>query len=212
MHEKQSVRRWTPPVRGLAIDHMLKLRRCLAGLLVAIAVVAATVVNAQPASASTPIPEEYYILHWDPVNTRKCLDVEPDETTGSIFLNGTRVWQNECVVTDHMIWVVVRIGRSDRFHIRNLETQLCLDLRDGDTGDGAVIQQWACNSTSTTMMWRFEDAQVSNFFPTAKVVNVRSRKCLDVTDNSPDDFAMLQSVTCSPNHQFNTAQYFEFRR
>ena len=35
----------------------------------------------------------------------------------------------------------------------NAASGLCLDDRDGVSSNGATVQQWACNTTSTTMQW-----------------------------------------------------------
>ena len=80
---------------------------------------------------------------------------------------------------------------------------LCMDVRDGATSDGAVVQQWTCrDSSARSMVWYTSPGD----FPGAlKVRNVNSNLCLDVKGGSSADGAQLQQYHCTSN---NPAQNF----
>ncbi len=52
----------------------------------------------------------------------------------------------------NMLWPLDDITEPS-YHIVNVGTGLCLDDRDSVSSDGAAVQEWACDSTSTSMMW-----------------------------------------------------------
>jgi hypothetical protein len=83
------------------------------------------------------------------------------------------------------------------------DPHLCLDLTDGDTADGKLLQLWECtfSSTSTTMMWKFVGG---------KIINRRSGKCMDVRRGSLQPRALIQSYHCAdlPGGAPNAGQLF----
>jgi hypothetical protein len=86
--------------------------------------------------------------------------------------------------------------------IRNLETNLCLDVRDGLKSDSAVVQQWACNKNARSMLWYVQPGDFPGMF---KVRNFNSDRCLDVRGGSTADGAQLQQYHCT---SINLAQNF----
>jgi hypothetical protein len=87
--------------------------------------------------------------------------------------------------------------------IRNLNTNLCLDARDGAKTDGSVVQQWECRDRNArSMVWYVEPGDFPGMF---KVRNFNSDLCLDVRASSWDEFAQLQQYHCTSN---NVAQHF----
>ena len=87
--------------------------------------------------------------------------------------------------------------------IRNLDTNLCLDARDGARTDQSVVQQWACRDRNArSMVWYVEPGDWPGMF---KVRNFNSDLCLDVRAGSRDELAQLQQYHCTSN---NLAQNF----
>ena len=144
---------------------MRKLHRTgftLAGL----ALAAATALSAAPPAgagtgALTDFPTEFSEGFIVNVNSGLCLQPSGDNPFG----NGDIIVQRPCNNTVAQLWELVPIG-SMRFadgilfhpshpayRIESAASGMCLDDRDGVTSDGATVQQWACNTTSSTMQW-----------------------------------------------------------
>ena len=133
----------------------------LAGL----ALLAGAALNGAPAaSAATTAPLSFPSQVSQGVivnaNSGKCLEPSHED----FFGNGDLVVQRACDRGINQIWKVTPIGTKNfggswipihipAYRISNVVSGLCLDDRDGVTSDGATVQQWACNTTSTTMMW-----------------------------------------------------------
>jgi hypothetical protein len=77
--------------------------------------------------------------------------------------------------------------------IRNLDTNLCLDVRDGSKSDWAVVQQWTCDKNARSMLWYVEPGDFTGMF---KVRNFNSDRCLDVKGGSSEEWAQLQQYHC----------------
>jgi len=127
---------------------------------------AASAATAGPAAAAAPmnIPpsvfSEGFLVN---ANSGKCLVPSRDNPMG----NGDLVVQLPCDGTTGQAWEFEPVGNQlfinelwplhnvvlASFHIVNAGTGLCLDDRDGVSSDGAAVQEWACNSTNTSMMW-----------------------------------------------------------
>ena len=89
----------------------------------------------------------------------------------------------------------------------NLGSGMCLDLRDGATADGSPVQQWTCNTTSTTMLWTREVPKGLTFW---QYRNERSGKCLDVRGGSQAPGTVLQIYRCTSTATSpNPAQLFQ---
>ena len=95
------------------------------------------------------------------VNSGKCL--VPDQS--NFFGDGDLVVQRTCNDTVGQTWEAIPLGLKTfwdygggthyAYRIVNAGSGLCLDDRDGVTSDGATVQEWTCNTTSTTMQWAF---------------------------------------------------------
>jgi hypothetical protein len=119
---------------------------------------------APPAGAATTAPMTFpdqlsqgIIVN---ANSGKCLQPSVDNING----NGDLVVQSTCNGSPAQSWEVRPIGTRNytdwlapfnlpSYRIVNVGSGLCLDDRDGVASDGAAVQQWACNNTSTTMVW-----------------------------------------------------------
>ena len=102
---------------------------------------------------------------------------------------------------DWFCWNCISTGPTG-YLIRNLDTDLCLDVRDGSKSDGAVVQQWTCNKKARSMLWRVQPGDFPGMF---KVRNFNSDRCLDVKGGSSADGAQLQQYHCT---SMNLAQNF----
>jgi len=99
------------------------------------------------------------------------------------------------------LWTSIKNGTTG-YLIRNLDTNLCLDVRDGSKSDSAVVQQWTCNKNARSMLWYVEPGDFPGMF---KVRNFNSDKCLDVKGGSWGEGVQLQQYHCTSN---NLAQNF----
>ena len=78
----------------------------------------------------------------------------------------------------------------------NYNSGKCLDVTGRSTANGAVLQQWTClsGSSASNQGWAFIPAARSGYYT---VVNLNSNKCLDVTDRSTANGAIIQQYTCN---------------
>jgi len=185
-------------------------RRARIAALVAstVAALSGTVVAAGSAHADYSIPSgPIRIVNY---GSGKCVEPAPEIGTGNFFVNGLPIWQRTCDGAPQQRWhlepagygPVGRYGNFPRYHIVDEYSGQCLDLRDGRTNDGAPLQQWSCNGSSTTMMWAvFDDFDGGS----RQLVNARSAVCADVQWGSLQDYAYLQNYHCTDG---NTAQHF----
>jgi hypothetical protein len=175
----------------------------LAGL----ALAAGTALSAAPAGATTTaltdFPPGSSTGEIASVNSGKCLEPSRENFLG----NGDPVVQRLCDGGINQTWEVTPIGAKnfgDRgnplnlsaYRLRNSLTGLCLDDRDGVTSDGATVQQWACNTTSTTMIWGddfFLDRDGTRLL-NLRASNKRSpgRMALEVASGSTEENVPLQ--------------------
>ena len=124
------------------------------------------------------------------INYGSGLCLQPEPESGAYFINGLSIIQYFCLDADSVVatqqhWsllfvktgsVAGRSGSFNLYHFVNDLTGQCLDDRDGNTADGAPVQQWTCNSSSTTMLWTI-GRTVGQY---AEFINSRSGKCLDI--------------------------------
>jgi hypothetical protein len=112
------------------------------------------------------------------------------------------MWQRTCdnqTNRPQQYWVLIEV-RALQYLVMNIYTNKCLDVRDGSRADRAIIQQWACTGTSTSMLWTFEHTGWPGGNP-YHLINVRTGKCVDVTGGSSDEYAFIQQYRCTyPNY------------
>ena len=135
------------------------------------------------------------------MHSGKCL--EP--SANAPFENGDLVVQRTCDGSSAQVWLAiplttktfVRHGSGGLTHtgyiLFNQFSHLCLDDRDGDSSDGAFVQQWACTS-STTMLWgAFDDINGNNVIANLRASNNRNDLItLAIAGGSTVDNAPLQ--------------------
>jgi len=123
----------------------------------------ASAATAGPAAVAAPmdIPSGFSEGFLVNANSGKCLV----PSRFNQFGDGDLVVQEPCDGTTSQAWEFVPVGDQTfihklfftdtrpAYHIVNAGTGLCLDDRDGVSSDGAAVQEWTCNSTSTSMMW-----------------------------------------------------------
>jgi hypothetical protein len=159
----------------------------LAGAAVLAAPAAAQAVVAAPPAGAAPtalmdFPSQFSEGFIVNVNSGKCLVPSPDAPLS----NGDLVVQRTCDGTVGQAWELVPIGTKRfipglffhvdhaAYRIVNAGTGLCLDDRDGVSSDGATVQEWECNTTSTTMQWGgFSDVNGNNLIANVRASNNR---------------------------------------
>jgi hypothetical protein len=166
---------------------MRKLHRTVFSL-AGLALAAGTALSAAPpAGAATTALMDFpsgrttgYIVN---VNSGLCLQPSGE----NFFGNGDPIVQRGCNGSVAQLWVLVPIGTKSFYsgvffsvdhashRIFNAGSGLCLDDRDGISSDGAAVQQWACNTTSTTMQWgAFPDLNGNHVIANVRASNKRS--------------------------------------
>lgn len=135
-------------------------------------------------------------------NSSSGLCIQPEYEAA---LNGITIVQQPCNYDDtYQQWQHVYV-RNGLYHFVNRGSGQCLDDRDGATADWSPVQQWTCNNTSTTMLWRPQE--LGGPYYIERFVNERSGKCLDVRSGSLDPGAVIQIYHCTSN---NGAQSFSW--
>jgi hypothetical protein len=86
------------------------------------------------------------------------------------------------------------------YRVRNVNSGKCLEVRDGYTDNGGIIEQYDCWD-GPMQLWTPRTAPATDH---VWLVNRNSGKCLDDTDWSPWAGTSLQQVDCGPY----TAQYW----
>lgn len=202
----------------------MNLRR-FATLLLAGTVASVLAVAALPASAGAAEPDSGPVPL---VNYGSGSCFEPTEPSGHTEWAGVPIKQHACQLTALDNWAFESVGfiafnggeapwwciplptiscdsiGQIGYHIKNQQTDLCLDARDGATNNGSVVQQWTCRAETSarSMIWWIEDGDYPDQI---KIVNFNSELCLDVRGGSLADGAQLQQYHCTDN---NTAQNF----
>jgi len=174
-----------------------KLRRMAAA---AVAVSALSVIATGPASAADN-DGSFTLVNY---GSGKCIEVVPD-SNGNYFTNGNVIQQRTCDGSPAQRWYIstLRIEGLLADHLVNRFTNQCMDVKDGNQADRAVVQQWTCNADGTSMAWI---PGPSSLDPAARsFTNWRSGKCIDIPGGSGQDFAKLQQYRCTDP---NTAQSF----
>jgi Ricin-type beta-trefoil lectin domain-like len=175
-------------------------------------------VLAQGAIEPSPVP--FFFSPLSNLGSGLCLQPQTEAP-----LNGITIVQQPCSIgTDwyqNWRWDLmgeVSYGHPGTYRLVNVGSGQCLDDRDGKTADWSPVQQWTCNTTSTTMQWKAETVGIDPYDPHptwAQFINIRSGKCLDVRSGSSAPGAVLQIYHCSSkgtvrSGQANLAQVFQW--
>jgi len=194
------------PLADRRMDSGMKLRKKIIGIPVGAVVlaVAASLAAAQPARAANP-DGSFQLM----AATGKCVEVIPD-ANGNFYIAGNRIQQRTCDGSPQQQWFLQQlsgafqgVGHVPRYHIVNRMTLQCLDDMNGATNNRNPVQQWTCNSTSSSMVWAVFGPQTLG----DQIYNERASKCLDVTDGSLQDGARLQIYNCFDD-EGNIAQHY----
>lgn len=195
----------------------VKLRRIFAALMACVATTALALIATQsPASAALQVNRATPLIN---IGSNKCF--QPVEPSGHVEWAGVPVQQRSCYLLSPLqswtfeskgyvayndqswwCWGCIPAG-TEGFFIRNQQTGLCLDARDGATSDWSVVQQWTCqNVDARSMVWYIQPGDYPDSF---KIRNFNSDLCLDVAGGSLIDFAQIQQFHCT---SYNQAQNF----
>jgi len=151
---------------------------------IAAAAVAVTVLTTTSAQAVQQMPENGEIGRI--VNDRSgfCLEVNDGDPE-----NGARAQQWACddaAPWNRWRWEYVGEaiwwgweGGGQVYRIRNAYTNKCLEVADSRLDNGAPVQQWTCESLGT-QRWILDYEDWT--WRTSTLVNLNSRKCLEIPD------------------------------
>jgi hypothetical protein len=159
------------------------------------AMVAACALGIPQASAKSVGPGPYTIVNNF---SHMCVDV----AYGSLA-SGARVQQWDCYNGTPERWRFEYVGNVSGeyyYRVRNVNSGKCLEVRDGYTDNGGIIEQYDCWD-GPMQLWTPRTAPATDH---VWLVNRNSGKCLDDTDWSPWAGTSLQQVDCGPY----TAQYW----
>lgn len=167
------------------------------------------------ASADTPWGEIHPVFDafadW-PWDSDMCVALDGND---GFYNNNTRVFQWGCNGHSDQQWSVHPYGTSPTgltlYQIINLQSRKCVEVRNGNTVNGTLVDQFTCGSGSidsiSNQLWVARPAVSSGgtFLLPWSAVRVGSSMCLDVTggDNS-DDGVLLEQWACNngENQQF----------
>lgn len=90
-------------------------------------------------------------------------------------------------------------------NIINLGANKCLDVTDGSTANGALLQLWSCASSQPQQKFY---SHSGNWINTTRVTSAEPLKCLDVTNGSSGDGALIQQWKCASSQ---AQQRFTFK-
>ena len=79
-------------------------------------------------------------------------------------------------------------------NIINFGANKCLDVTNGSTANGALIQLWSCASSQPQQKFY---SHSGNWINTTMVTPAEPLKCLDVTNGSSADGALIQQWKCA---------------
>ena len=211
-------------------EYFMKIRRGIVGLLACVVTPAMILVATSLSARADDLLDDHQHMPLINIGSAKCF--EP--TGGSSDWAGLPVQQRTCSplviqpqgTIDRPIqyyqfqdqgyvafndqgwfpcWGCIPDGTTG-YLIRNLDTNLCLDVFDGSKSDWAIVQQWTCDKNARSMLWYVEPGDFPSMF---KVRNFNSDRCLDVKGGSSAEYAQLQQYHCnSTNLAENFSQKF----
>lgn len=82
------------------------------------------------------------------------------------------------------------------YEIVNENSNKCLEVYRGSTGDGANVDQWGCNG-GNHQYWVLDQVGTVGGHPADYIVNNNSAKCLDVYRSSFSNGANVDQWTCN---------------
>lgn len=159
------------------------------------AVVALCALGTSPASAESVGPGPYIIMNN---HSHLCVDV----AYGSVS-SGARVQQWDCYGGTPEQWrfeYFGHVGSEPYYRVVNVNSNKCLDVRDGHLGNGGIIQQYDCWN-GRMQLWTPRTTPLQHH---VWLVNRNSDRCLDNTGWSTSPGTSLQQVECGRY----TAQYW----
>jgi hypothetical protein len=213
-----------PPAHS-AGGFAMKIQRDIAGVLACVATSAMIVVATPLSARAGDLLDDHQHMPLINTGSGKCfeprnwpgLPVQQRTCGGVIPIQFYRFQNQGWVDFNDQGWFDCRwlgcIGNSTTgYLINNLETNLCLDVRDGSKNDWAVVQQSTCDKTVRSMLWYVGPGDFPNvvdqhnlILRMFKVRNFNSDRCLDVKGGSSDENAQLQQYRCT---SINLAQNF----
>jgi hypothetical protein len=133
----------------------------------------------------------------------KCVEIVPN--AGDYFQDGLGIQQRTCDGSPAQRWFMTLVRTDDRltWHVVNRYTLKCLDVKDGSSQDGAVLQQVTCNPDRSSSGWVLGGTALAA--ASRNLASTLTWKVLDVANGSLNDFARVQQYHGTDN---NTAQTF----
>ncbi|KAL0570865.1 hypothetical protein V5O48_011090 [Marasmius crinis-equi] len=116
--------------------------------------------------------------------------------------DGARVALATCVEleitfpTGNFTWVVPPAGTAGQ--IKTFDGTKCLDVSNGDSSNGNVLQIWTCTDGNTNQLWKLEGPEDSAFRP---ISWASQDKCIDVKGGSFTSGNELQIWDCDSTNQ-----------
>jgi hypothetical protein len=163
---------------------IMNTRRNMAALLLtsALAVALSMVGGAQFASAAGP-PTRIF-------NDNSAMCLQPSPNNINI---GVQLVQWPCNSSLEQSWLAIPLSGTNRYQFQNQATRGCMDAH-GPNANGTPVDTWPCSNISN-QVWTASRPLPSGF-PTT-LTSAVGGKCLDVTQGSHDQGALIQIFTCN---------------
>ena len=158
----------------------------------------------------TPVPTNsgdvlYGSFFIRPRHTKHC--IQDMSAVGS----SSPIEQRYCDPADNrQRWVIDFHAPTDRYVIRNVATNQCLDVKDGSTAEFGLWQTVACQGT-------YEPAVGILFSATPlasghyQIKSKLSSKCMEVKDASIENGALVQQFSCGPDLPHQNFELLEIK-
>jgi len=134
-------------------------------------------------------------------HTGKCVDVA--QSSGA---DGGSVIQWPCHKGQNQGWTFDKVyGQLDNVRmVRNVHSNRCLDITGKSTVNGAVAHQWDCeigrqnkDASGKSQLWQLKPRGSARGWTYYQLVNVNSKKCLDLPNGSNTDGTKLVQWDCN---------------
>ena len=111
---------------------------------------------------------------------------------GSATANGSIVEEQPAHGTADQRWSLTATAAAGVYQIDNVQSQTCLDVNGGSTGDGATVWIWSCGS-ATSQQWKLSDAGAGFY----NLINVNSNSCLDLDNGGTAPGTVIFQYHCN---------------
>ena len=116
----------------------------------------------------------------------RCIDSDGGKENGDIY-----GWQCDVKNNAKQRWIYDPASK----HIRNANSNKCMDLNNSNTGDGTRVAVWTCDPNNQNQKWTYNPQ-------TKKITHEKAKTCLDLGNgNNGQKVVGWNCSAGSPGHQ-----------